>query len=45
MLGLKEAIARRILKKLAEKNVIQKIGKTRGSYYIHNTEQEREKTQ
>ena len=34
LLGVKEAMARRVLNGLANKGVVRKIGKTRGSYYV-----------
>ncbi len=34
LLNLKERRAREILKKLVDKGILEKIGKTKGSYYI-----------
>ncbi len=34
LLDIKEAMARRILQRLVKKEILQKIGKTKGSYYI-----------
>jgi len=36
LLDIKEAMARRILSNMAKKGILQKIGKTKGSYYILN---------
>jgi predicted transcriptional regulator len=33
-LNLKERRAKKILKKLVDKEILEKIGKTKGSYYI-----------
>jgi len=34
LLNIKEAMARRVLQKLVKKEILEKIGKTKGSYYI-----------
>jgi ATP-dependent DNA helicase RecG len=34
LLNIKEAMARRVLQKLVKKGILEKIGKTKGSYYI-----------
>ena len=34
LLNIKEAMARRILSNMAKKGILEKIGKTKGSYYI-----------
>ena len=37
LLNIKEAMARRVLQKLVKKGILEKIGKTKGSYYILKT--------
>jgi len=41
LLDIKEAMARRILSNMAKKGLLQKIGKTKGSYYILNSKANR----
>jgi len=44
LLGIKQSRAKDILSDMVQKNVIQKIGKTKGSYYILNAEYDTEET-